>query len=315
MSAALTQKVLLLGAGGFIGSQIARTLRQNPANLVICAPSSAELDLTRAPPTHWDALLEHAGADVIINAAGCTDGTPAELHAANVTLVARWLGAVSRSGTTPWLIQLGSAAEYGVTPAGPPVREPMRAHPESEYGKSKLAASGLMGRALRHGDLQGVVLRVFNPVGAGQKAGTLPGRAAKVLAEALRDGQSEVTFGPLSTGRDFVDVRDVARAVAFVADLRAAPALLNVASGQAHSARELVKRLARLAGFKGDIHESDGGSERSAAVSWQQADVGRLRSLGWTPNFSLEDALEDLWHSFRLPPLKPLHTAPSEQTV
>jgi NDP-hexose 4-ketoreductase len=310
MNAAGTQRVLLLGAGGFLGTQIARVLQRRPAVELICAPRSCELDLVRASPAQWDALLAHACPDVIVNAAGRTDGTPTELHAANVTLVARWLDAVGRSGHSPWLVHLGSAAEYGATAPGQPVQESARARPESEYGRSKFRASVLLGHATRRGPLQGVVLRIFNPVGAGQKAGTLPGRAAAMFAQAQQHQQRDVTFGPLTTGRDFVDVRDVARAVACVAGLRGTPAVLNVASGQTHSARALVSMLARIAAFQGEIHETEAGSARSAAVSWQQADVSRLRALGWVPTFTLADALEDLWAGLGGSPT-PLSSPPS----
>ena len=45
---------------------------------------------------------------------------------------------------------------------------------------------------------------------------------------------------------------------------------------------------AAAAGYDGPIHEDDGGSARSAAVSWQQADVARAAELlAWTAGFRL----------------------------
>ncbi|MFE7595132.1 NAD-dependent epimerase/dehydratase family protein, partial [Kitasatospora sp. NPDC057512] len=101
----------------------------------------------------------------------------------------------------------------------------------------------------------------------------------------------------LSAYRDFVDARDVAKAVglAVTAD-RPLPRVLNLASGHARQVRAIADGLVAAAGFTGRIDESGAGSERSAAVSWQQADVSAAaRELGWRPETDLADTLRDLW--------------------
>src|SRR5206468_1837433 len=91
---------------------------------------------------------------------------------------------------------------------------------------TKLAGTCLV-RTARAAGLDAVVLRVFNAVGAGMPANTLPGRVAAQLRTALRGG-GEVRLGSLDTVRDFVDIRDIADA--------ALAAALALAAGPDHIA-------------------------------------------------------------------------------
>jgi nucleoside-diphosphate-sugar epimerase len=104
-------------------------------------------------------------------------------------------------------------------------------------------------------------------------------------------------LGDLSAYRDFVDVRDVARAVALAVTAPGPlPPVLNIGGGGAVPVRELVRGLARMAGFRGRLEESAGGSARSAEVSWQCSDVSAAaRVLGWRPVHGLDDSLAALW--------------------
>jgi nucleoside-diphosphate-sugar epimerase len=141
------------------------------------------------------------------------------------------------------------------------------------------------------------VLRVFNPIGPGVDPHTLPGNAVRRMAAALAAGETRLRLGPLGAHRDFVAVADVASATvaaAFGADVRGE--VLNVGSGRARPARELVQTLAAVAGWSGTVDEDDGGSGRSAAVSWSQADLGRIEKvLDWRPAVPFADAVASLW--------------------
>ena len=93
--------------------------------------------------------------------------------------------------------------------------------------------------------LDAVVLRVFNPVGPGSPAASLPGRLADELRRALPDGT--VRVGDLSAYRDFVDVRDVAQAVGLAVTAPGPlPPVLNIGSGTATPVRELAEGLAAV---------------------------------------------------------------------
>ena len=195
-------------------------------------------------------------------------------------------------------MHLGSAAEYGRVEPGEAVDEAAPPRPAAAYGATKLAGTRLveLGRAA---GLDAVVLRVFNPVGAGAPGSGLPGRVAAQLRQALAGG-GDVRLGPLDAVRDFVDARDVAAAVlaAAAAAGRCRTRCINVGSGTGVLTRTLVKELIGISGYSGPVHEDAPGSARSGDLLWQQADIARARQdLGWQPRHELAASLADLWEA------------------
>lgn len=292
-------RVLLLGAGGFLGGHVHAGLGRQEDFEIVAAPPSGDLDLAGAGPGDWDRLLGEAAPDAVVNCAGRTSGSPEELWRGNVTLVRGLILAALRQSAPPRLLHLGSAAEYG--PQGGVISEATPARPDAPYGQSKLAGTQALLEVRSR--LPVTVLRVCNPVGAGQGAQTLTGRAALVFRQALERGEDEVEFGDLGAARDFIDARDVAGAVATLLRRGPGAAVLNVGRGEAVTARTLVSALARISGYPGRVRErAEGGSHRSAGLRWQRADVTRLRRCGWTPLYSLDDALKALWRGSQPPP-------------
>ncbi|WP_102124675.1 NAD-dependent epimerase/dehydratase family protein [Deinococcus planocerae] len=284
-------RLLILGAHGFLGRHVHAHLARQPGLSVRAGPRSRALDLSSVASGTWLDLLDQARPDAVVNCAGRTSGDLAELTRANVTLVEHLIEAVAACGRPIHVVHLGSAAEYGPHPGA--VDEDAPPRPGSPYGVTKLAGTHALLAA--RGAFPVTVLRVGNPIGRGQSEGSLPGRAALEFQRAVQLGLPDVTFGDLSARRDFIDARDLARAVETVVRRPPADPVLNVGRGEAVPARPLIEELAHLAGFRGRIHENAAGSSRSGAVPSQHGDTRRLRRLGWAPAYSLQDALAALW--------------------
>lgn len=287
--------MLLLGATGFIGRQ-ARAALEAAGDEVLAVSGSGVLGSTwrRLDLVNGDvsALVDEAGSDVVVNCAGRTHGTLQDLESANVTLVGRLLDALARSSSR--LVHLGSAAEYGPGVGERPTREEDPERPVANYGKTKLRATELV----RASGLDAIVLRVFNPVGAGMRLDSMPGSAARQIAEALAVGADAITMGDLSARRDFVDARDVGDAVAAAVRVPQAPAVVNIGSGRAVPARTVVAAIAEVAGFSGAILEEGAASPRSASVDYQCAAVEMARRhLGWKARRSLRESVAELWRA------------------
>jgi nucleoside-diphosphate-sugar epimerase len=287
-------RVVLFGASGFIGRQVAREL----AHVSVLLPvGRAQHDLVNGTADELAAVLRENRPDVVINCTGLLAGTTAELVTANVLVTAKLIDAVAAAGAR--LITLGSAGEYGAVPHGTPVTEDSPANPVAAYGITKLAGTQLVQRAVEAGVLDGVSLRVFNPIGPGLPAENLLGRAAENIRSAQANGDDHIRLGPLGAHRDFVDVRDLAAAIAAaaLADKLSEP-VLNVGSGVAVTARQAVETLAEIAGFTGEIRESAPAPARSAAVDWIAADLSRIRRvLGWRPTYDLAASVKASWES------------------
>ncbi|MCL7382398.1 MULTISPECIES: NAD(P)-dependent oxidoreductase [unclassified Streptomyces] len=316
-------RVLLLGANGFLGRFVADRLLADPAVHLTALgrgdDADVRFDLAGGSPGALTRFLDAVHPGVIINCAGATRGGARELTRHNTVAVATVCEALRRSRCGARLVQLGCASEYGPSQHGSSTAEDAVPRPGGPYGVSKLAASELV---LGSG-LDAIVLRVFSPVGPGTPAGSPLGRLAEAMRRAMQSGDGELKLGGLGVQRDFVDVRDVARAV-HAASLSAAQGVVNIGTGRAVRLRDAAAVLARVAGYAGALHELDHppgpmraghatiGAPRGEAApehlgaapfpypdgcgSWQQADVRTARDrLGWRPRINLEESLADIW--------------------
>jgi len=97
--------------------------------------------------------------------------------------------------------------------------------------------------------IEGVCLRLFNVYGAGQALSNPYTGVLAIFASRLLNGQAPMIFEDGEQRRDFVHVRDVARAFADALELpQAAGGTFNIGSGQDRSVREVADALARAMG-------------------------------------------------------------------
>jgi nucleoside-diphosphate-sugar epimerase len=296
-------RTLLLGGSGFVGGRVLRAFHAAGIDVLSIRRKSSEddppgawttLDLTDRAATH--SLIADVRPATIVNCAGATVGSDDQLERANVVLLQSVLAAMNDTDPCPRLIHLGSSAEYGSMGGGRPIRETDPANPVSAYGRSKLrATAAALASAM---DPPPLVLRVFNPVGPGAPSSSLLGAALLAMRDAIAADEGEIRLGALDAERDFIHVDDVADAVLAAArHPEVGGEVVNVGSGQATSAREVVRLLADRAGFRGRILEAAPlGSTRSGAVASQVADIRRAAAaLGWQPTRTLVDAIDGAW--------------------
>jgi NDP-hexose 4-ketoreductase len=303
------RRVLLLGAGGFLGHSIAHYIAwSGGAELVLNYRTndhttvfdnvfdSYALDLSTCRTGAIGEMLDRIAPDVVVNCAGLTVGQPGELRDANVGLAIRLIDELDGRDDVH-LVHIGSAAEYGIQPTGP-VSEDAFATPGSPYGVTKLETTQRLIAAGEQERISVTVLRVFNPLGRFSSSNTLPGRAAQQISAAIRSDAPSIHLGVLDSRRDYIDARDVARAaLAASSTVIRSAAVLNVGRGEAVQSRALVHTLAHIAGYDGEIIEENVRSTRSARVASMYADVRAIElRLDWSAEYSIEDSLADLWN-------------------
>ncbi|WP_210530326.1 NAD-dependent epimerase/dehydratase family protein [Rubellimicrobium arenae] len=143
-------------------------------------------------------------------------------------------------------------------------------------------------------DVPAVALRLFNVFGAGQALSNPYTGVLANFASRLASGERPTIFEDGEQKRDFVHVRDVARAfrLAYESD-RAAGELFNIGSGQAYT----VSGVARLLAGAMDLPHLGPeilGKSRSGDIRNCFSDITKARELlGFEPQHRLEDSLDE----------------------
>ncbi|OIV36921.1 reductase [Mangrovactinospora gilvigrisea] len=309
-------RVLLLGADGFIGSRVADLLLADPSvELVVLGrrdSSDIRFDLATGSPGALVPFLDAVAPRAVVNCVGATRGPARTMVRANTVAVATLCEAMRRSRHAARLVHLGSAAEYGSAQVGVAISEDAEPQPTGAFATAKLAGTELV---LGSG-LDAVVLRLFTVTGPGTPRHSPLGRIAEGLRSAMQSGERHLDVPDLSGFRDFVDVRDVARAVR-AAMVSAAGGVVNIGSGSPTRMRAAAGLLARSAGWTGRFREEGGlrppvppvrhpghapaaghhhGPGHHEDLVWQQADIRTARErLGWRPRIPLDESVADVW--------------------
>jgi len=176
-----------------------------------------------------------------------------------------------------------------------PTPESKAASPESVYALSKYDQEKmclLFGRAY---SIPVVALRFFNVYGERQALSNPYTGVLAIFAARYLNRRPPLIFEDGRQRRDFVHVRDLARACVLSMERETArDTVFNVGSGDACSILEIAVRLGRILGC-GDIEPEITGRYRAGDIRNCFADLSRIREeLGFRPRIDLESGMAEL---------------------
>jgi UDP-glucose 4-epimerase len=195
------------------------------------------------------------------------------------------------------------SAVYGSPDHSNPIKEDDEKNPISPYGASKLAAEGEINKFLVTPGNHGTSLRFFNVVGtaAPELMDNSVENLVPIVINKLKAGQAPVIYGtdyPTPDGtcvRDYVDVRDIARAHLVAADsTETLPLAMNVGTGCGGSVREVIKLVCAAAG-RNDVVACEA-ERRAGDPAFLCAEVSLIKSgLKFSSNYLLKASIESLF--------------------
>lgn len=143
--------------------------------------------------------------------------------------------------------------------------------------------------------VQTVALRLFNVFGPGQALSNPYTGVLANFGSRLANGQRPMIFEDGQQKRDFVHVRDVARAFRLAMESRdAAGHVINIGSGSAYTIAGVAEMLAGAMGVR-DLTPEIMRRARAGDIRNCFADISKARDLiGFSPEHPLEDSLEEL---------------------
>jgi len=227
--------------------------------------------------------------------------TPAEMVQINVLGTLHLLEAMRQLDLDATVVLACSAESYGqVAPGDLPISEELPFHPVSPYAVSKAAVDMLAYQYFQTFRLRTVRLRLFNHCGPRQSGRFVVSSLARQIAEVeagLRPPELQV--GNLEAVRDFVDVRDVARAYVLAAAMARPGEAYNVATGVGRPIREVADRLINLTESVVSV-TFDAGRLRPSDIPALVGDSAKFRqATGWEPSIPFEQTLVDMLSYWR----------------
>jgi len=196
-----------------------------------------------------------------------------------------------------------TAAVYGSPDSMEPCKEEGPKAPISPYGDSKFQAESAVTEFINKTGNHGTSLRFFNVVGAAapELLDNSVENLVPIVLGKLNKGEAPTIFGtdyPTPDGtciRDYVDVRDIARAHLAAADATTKlPPAMNIGTGRGASVREIIK-LVLEATHKTDtkVIETD---RRAGDPAFLCADINLAKSaMGFSSKYSLEESVKSLF--------------------
>jgi UDP-glucose 4-epimerase len=290
-------RVLVTGAGGFVGANLVRRLLADGHDVAA---------LARPGGTRW--RLEDVDRDVAIRDVELADAVAVETAVRDVA--PDWVFHCAAHGAYSWetdfprmlesnllatdyllrstlaagcvaFVHAGSSSEYGYKDH--PAREDEPVAPNSHYAVTKAAATALCAHFASEQEMPVTTLRLYSAYGPWEE----PGRLVPTLAVRGLQGELPPLVAP-DTARDFVFVDDVAEA--FVCAARAAGSgVYNVCSGEQTSLRQIVEVARAVLGVTAEPEWGSAPARAWDATVWVGDGSKARRDIGWAPRHTLEE--------------------------
>lgn len=308
--------VLVTGAEGFVGSWMLESLaRTLPAGAAVTATSLRGGGACRALDVTDRSAVDDAVRSVrptcVVHLAAVSSPVEArrgarEAWTVNLFGTMNLAEAVMSHVPRARFIFAGSSEVYGATfNAGQAVDEAARLDPLSVYAATKASADLMLGQMAEAG-LGCIRFRPFNHTGPGQSAAfAVPAFASQIAAIERGESPPVLRVGNLDARRDFLDVRDVARAYGVAVTIPDLPkgCVVNLASGIPRRMGDILDALLAMSRAAITVEQDRTRMRPSdVPVTVGRADAA-LALLGWRPAIAWETTLTDVLSAHRAPPL------------
>jgi NAD dependent epimerase/dehydratase len=300
------RRVLVTGAGGFIGSHLAERLVRSGARVRALvkynalgswewldrSPLKNDMEVVFGDVRERDALKKaFQGVDVVFHLAALIGipysyETPQSYLRTNVEGTLNVLQSALDAGAK--VVHTSTSEVYG-TARTPFIREDHPLQAQSPYAASKVAADKLAESYHLSFGLPVVTVRPFNTYGPRQSSRAV---IPTIISQALRG--RDIRLGNLSPTRDLNYVEDTVEGFVRAGESsRAVGRTINLGTGRDISVGDLAGKIIEGMGLRlRVVGSAERRRKKGSEVERLCADAGQARRvLGWKPRHSLEDGL------------------------
>lgn len=285
-------KVLVTGAAGFLGSHVAKLLRNE--GWEVTTFDEKPVDIEGVTSTTGNLLdPESVSSAVESNDVVCHIAAIGDVYlAAEQPALAASVNVVGTANVVSAAIAHDARVVYASTweVYGEPEYEPMDedhpCRPDHPYNVTKLAGEQMLMAACRLQGLSGMALRLGTAYGSGLR----PNSVFRIFIDRARSGQPITIAGDGLQGRQFTHASDIAEAFRLAALSTLSGIALNTIAPETTTIKELAERVVHR--YPTDLNF---GPARPGDVPPALVSSDRIReTLGWKPRMSFEDGLDEL---------------------
>jgi UDP-glucose 4-epimerase len=284
-------KILLIGGGGFLGTNLAKSLIEaghvvhlldkafrahDGGHPSIAVSGRHEIDIGDVPAIIK--LLDELQIDCVANLASTllpsSDYASFDAELRNMTLPGFQLLNHIASRKIKYVYFSSGGAIYGDAADGP-CREQIQPLPISHYGYSKMLFEQYIELVSRTTDLEYMIVRPSNPYGPYQNPNGKQGLIAVAFDKIVNRQPIEI-WGDGSVIRDFLWVGDLAAVVTALIGGSSWNATYNIGSGLGYSVKQIIHLIEDIAGVPADVVYKPA---RQVDATKIVLDISRLQSL------------------------------------
>ncbi|TAM36238.1 NAD-dependent epimerase/dehydratase family protein [bacterium] len=297
------KKILITGASGFVGANLARFLVNNGLSPHVFVRKDSDLwrikDILGRIKVHILDISDGSATRVAVSRLK----PEVVLHCAayggyhfqldrdkiirtNLIGTINLLSACIKNGCECF-INTGSSSEYGLK--NKPMRESDLLEPVTDYAAAKAAATLFCGAIAKREKIPIVTLRLFSAYGPYEQGHRL---IPSLILSCLKKDNPKLSSG--SPVRDFVFIEDVVNAYmkAIAHKDKLSGEIINIGSAREYSVREAAEKIIALSPHKVKPLWKKVVNPRIEPHRWQ-ADITKARKLlGWKPLFTFERGLK-----------------------
>jgi GDP-L-fucose synthase len=301
-----TDKILVCGGSGMVGSAILRTLASKGYKHLL-APTSSELDARDSPKV--DAYLEKHRPQVVVIAAArvggilANDTYPADFIYDNLMIEANLIHGAHKIDAEK-LLFLGSTCIYPKLAPQPLKEEYLLSGPleptNEWYAVAKIAGIKMcQAYQLQHGRnfISAMPTNLYGPNDNFdlEKSHVLPALMRKFHDAKVNGSESATVWGSGKPRREFLHVDDCAAACVYLLENYSQPEIVNIGVGEDLSILDLAQIVKSTVEFEGELTFD---SSKPDGSPRKLVDVTKINSLGWKASISLEAGVKNTYAWF-----------------
>lgn len=303
-------KILVTGAGGFVGEYLVKLLKAHNHDVVAIGINNGTFLKELSIPTHVVNILDYpvlretmqnVVPDAVIHLAAVSNvpiswNKPGLTIDVNIHGTVNVLQALYEVNPKAKFLNIGSSDEYGLTAkCGKPLTEDMPCQPQNPYSISKYCTEQMVLQLGKKYGMNVISTRSFNHFGPGQAKGFVVSDFASQI-KAIEAGEQEpvIRVGDLSAARDFTFVSDVVEAYVSLIEKDVESGVYNVCSGKAMTVQEILDMMLHLSSKEIKV-EIDEGKFRPSEVPFFVGCADKLsNATGWKVSTDIVDGLKNI---------------------